>query len=128
MRREGYEVIVSRPTVIYKDIDGKRCEPFERILDRLRPGEPRAVMENLARRKAQIREHAASTPAASPWKPGAATRGLIGFEFDLANQTSGRGVMSRLFDGYRRMWADVVTRQTGALISTEFGTGQYLRH
>jgi GTP-binding protein len=121
MRREGYEVLVSRPTVIYKDIDGKRCEPFERIWIDIDQENLGAVMENLARRKAQI-ENMQHHAGGVTLEARAATRGLIGFEFDLANQTSGRGVMSRLFDGYAPHVGDVVTRQTGALISTEFGT------
>ncbi len=120
MRREGYEVLVSRPTVIYKEIDGKRCEPFERVWIDIDQENLGAVLENLARRKCAIEgmNHHAGGVEVEATGP---TRGLIGFEFDLANQTSGRGVMSRLFDSYKPFAGEVVTRQTGALVSMDFG-------
>ncbi|MBN1403069.1 MAG: translational GTPase TypA [Opitutales bacterium] len=121
MRREGYEVLVSRPTVIYKeDAEGRRLEPYERIWVDVDAENLGAVLEALARRKARIEDMRHYTGGVNV-EAVAPTRGLIGFEFDLANQTSGRGVMSRLFDSYGPYVGDVCTRQTGVLVSMENG-------
>ncbi|MFA5256900.1 MAG: translational GTPase TypA [Opitutales bacterium] len=121
MRREGFEVLVSRPTVIYKtDEQGRKLEPFERVWVDVDGENLGVVLESLARRKARIvdmRHHSGGVTVEAV----APTRGLIGFEFDLANQTSGRGVMSRLFDSYSPYAGEVSTRQTGVLVSMENG-------
>jgi GTP-binding protein len=121
MRREGYEVLVSRPTVIFKeDAEGRTLEPFERVWIDVDSGSVGAIMENLARRRARI-EHMENHSAGVTFTAVAPTRGLIGFEFDLTNQTSGRGVMTRMFDDYAPYAGEVVTRQTGVLVSMANG-------
>ena len=120
MRREGYEVLVSRPTVVEREIDGRRCEPFERVW--VEVPEPRlgAVMECLAKRKGTVEDIAhhhggVTVEAVAP------TRGLIGFETDLTSLTSGEGVLGRMFEEYRPHCGDIVSRQTGTLVSIDQG-------
>ncbi len=120
MRREGYEVLVSRPTVLYKMIDGKRCEPFEQVWVEVPTSELGGVLESLNNRKAlitnMIHHHAGVTVEAV-----APTRGLIGFESDLVTITSGHGVMSHMFCDYRPVCGEITTRLTGTLISMDQG-------
>ncbi|MEZ5278360.1 MAG: translational GTPase TypA [Opitutaceae bacterium] len=121
MRREGFEVLVSRPTVITKMIDGKNCEPFETLWVEVPDESLGGVMQNLANRKARITSmekhpHGSTIEAVIP------TRGLIGFELDLVNVTGGRGVMSHLFREYAPHCGAISTRLTGTLVSMENGT------
>jgi len=120
MRREGYEVLVSRPQVITQRVEGQLCEPFEDAWIDVPDETVGGVMKNLASRKGQMtgmHAHAGRTTieAVVP------TRGLIGFEFDLVNMTSGHGVMSHLFKEYRPWAGEIVSRQTGTLVSMETG-------
>lgn len=120
MRREGYEVLVSRPQVITQPIDGQLCEPFEDAWIDVPDESVGGVMKNLASRKGQMvgmHAHAGRTTieAVVP------TRGLIGFEFDLVNMTSGHGVMSHLFKAYQPWAGEIVSRQTGTLVSMDTG-------
>ncbi|MGF1484907.1 MAG: translational GTPase TypA [Opitutales bacterium] len=121
MRREGYEVMVSRPSVLFKEVDGKQQEPFEQLWVEVPENLLGAVMENLSNRKAQItnmdHHHAGVTVEAV-----ISTRGLIGFESDLVTLTSGHGVCSHLFLEYRPLQPVNSTRKTGTLCSVETGT------
>jgi GTP-binding protein len=121
MRREGYEVLVSRPEVILKkDADGRTLEPFETLWVEV-PNECLGdVMQNLAGRKAQITNmqhhpHGVGLECTIP------TRGLIGLETDLVNLTSGRGVMSHMFKEYALFSGEITARLTGTLVSMETG-------
>jgi GTP-binding protein len=121
MRREGYEVLVSRPQVITEKRDGVLCEPFETVWIDVPDDAVGGIMKNLAARKGQLsgmQAHMGRTTieASIPM------RGLIGFEFDLVNLTSGHGVMSHLFEGYKPWAGEIVSRQTGTLVSMETGT------
>jgi len=120
MRREGFEVLVSRPTVLYKEIDGTRCEPFEQVWVEIPEDLLGGVMENLSKRKAKVTnmEH---HNAGVTLEAEAPTRGLIGFESDLVTMTSGHGVMSHSFLEYRPYCGEIITRQTGTLVSMEQG-------
>ncbi len=120
MRREGYELLVSRPTVIFREIDGARHEPFETLWVEVPEEHLGGVMENLARRRGQIAniEHHRGGVTVEATIP---TRGLIGFETDLLNMTSGHGVMSHLFAAYKPVAGDIVSRQAGTLVSMERG-------
>jgi GTP-binding protein len=120
MRREGFEVLVSRPTVLYKEIDGTRCEPFEQVWVEVPEDQLGGVMENLAKRKGKVTnmEHHNAGVTVEAEVP---TRGLIGFESDLVTMTSGHGVMSHSFLEYRPFCGEIVTRQTGTLVSMEQG-------
>ena len=120
MRREGYEVLVSRPTVIELEQDGVRCEPFENLWVEVLEEHLGGVMENLARRRGQITNishHRGSVTV----EANIPTRGLIGFETDLLNMTSGHGVMSHLFDAYKPRAGEISARQSGTLVSMEQG-------
>lgn len=120
MRREGYELLVSRPTVIFREVDGARHEPFETLWVEVPEDQLGGVMENLARRRGQITniEHHRGGVTVEATIP---TRGLIGFETDLLNMTSGHGVMSHLFDAYKPFSGEIVSRQAGTLVSMERG-------
>lgn len=120
MRREGFELLVSRPTVLYKTIDGKQHEPFEQVWIEVPEEQLGGVMENLSKRKGKVtnmeHHHAGVTVEAE-----ISTRGLIGFESDLVTMTSGHGVMSHSFLEYRPHCGEIVTRLTGTLVSMEQG-------
>ena len=120
MRREGFEVLVSRPTVLYKKIDGKQCEPYEEIWIEAPEDQLGTIMESLSKRLGKITniEHHSAGVTVSAEIP---TRGLIGFESDLITLTSGNGVMSHMFLEYRPYSGELVTRQTGTLVSMENG-------
>jgi GTP-binding protein len=120
MRREGYEVLVSRPTVIFKEVDGARHEPFEKLWVELQEELLGTIMENLSKRKGVVTNilHHKGGVTIEAEVP---TRGLIGFESDLVTVTSGHGVMSHLFLEYRPYAGDIVTRQAGTLVSIEQG-------
>jgi GTP-binding protein len=121
MRREGFEVLVSRPTAITKEMDGKTCEPFETLWVETPDEFLGGIMQNLANRKAKMtgmdkHPHGTTIEAIIP------TRGLIGFELDLVNMTGGQGVMSHLFHDYGPHCGPIATRTTGTLVSMENGT------
>lgn len=120
MRREGFEVLVSRPTVITKEVDGKTCEPFETLWIELPDDCMGGIMENLSNRKGimtnmETRNGTVFLELEIP------TRGIIGFEIDLVNATSGHGIMSHLFMEYRPRVGEIVTRKSGTLVSMEAG-------
>lgn len=121
MRREGYEVLVSRPEVIYrKDKDGNLLEPIEKLFLEVPKDSMGPIMENLANRKAQItqmdvRDDDVTIEALIPM------RGLIGFESDLVNTTRGLGVMSHLFHEYGPDRGEIISRKNGSLVSMEDG-------
>ena len=120
MRREGFEVLVSRPTVLYKEIDGKRCEPFEQVWVETPEEHLGGIMENLAKRKGKV-THMEHHNAGVTVEAEVSTRGLIGFESDLVTMTSGHGVMSHSFLEYRPYCGEISTRLTGTLVSMELG-------
>jgi GTP-binding protein len=121
MRREGYEVLVSRPEVIYhKDQEGRLLEPIEKLFLEIPKESMGAVMENLSGRKADIlqMDHHGNEITIEALIP---MRGLIGFETDLVNMTRGLGVMSHLFHEYGPDRGDIAARKNGSLISMEDG-------
>ncbi len=122
MRREGYEVMVSRPEVIFnRDENGKVREPIENLYVEV-PNETLGdVMQSLANRKAEIvtMDHHANRVSIEAIIP---TRGLIGFETDLVNLTRGEGLMSHLFREYAPFKGEIEGRNRGVMISMEPGT------
>ena len=121
MRREGHEVLVSRPEVIYrKDKDGNLMEPIEKLFLEIPKEAMGAVMENLSGRKAEITnmDHHGSDITIEALIP---TRGLIGFETDLVNMTRGMGVISHLFHEYGPDRGEIAARKNGSLVSMEDG-------
>ncbi len=120
MRREGFELLVSRPTVITREIDGKTMEPFETLWIELPEDCMGGIMENLSNRRGKMtnmetRNGTIFLEAEIP------TRGIIGLEIDLVNATSGHGIMSHLFKEYGPMAGDITTRLTGTLVSMDHG-------
>ncbi len=120
MRREGFELLVSRPTVIEKIVDGKRHEPYETVWIEVPDDCVGVIMQNLANRKGQLTnmEKMARTTMIEAT---ISTRGLIGMEIDVVNATSGHGVLSHLFKEYAPYGGEVLTRITGTLLATEAG-------
>src|SRR5580765_6319363 len=121
MRREGHEVLVSRPEVIYrKDKDGNLLEPIEKLYLEIPKGAMGDVLQNLAERKGEITNmnHHGEDVSIEALIP---TRGLIGFETDLVNQTRGLGVMSHLYHEYGPDRGEIVARKNGSLVSMESG-------
>lgn len=122
MRREGYELCVSRPMVITKrGDDGQLLEPFETLFVEAPEEYSGAIMKTLATRRALI-ENMGTNAHGTVIEASVSTRGLIGFEFELLNITSGHGVMSHLFKEYAPHCGEITTRGTGTLISMATGT------
>jgi GTP-binding protein len=120
MRREGFELLVSRPTVIKQVIDGRSHEPFETVYLEVPDDAVGGCMQSLANRKGQV-ESMSANKGRTTLQATIPTRGLIGFEFELLNLTSGEGIMSHLFKEYRPDSGDIRTRRTGTLVSMEKG-------
>jgi len=120
MRREGFELLVSRPTVIKKEINGVKCEPFETAYIEVPDEAVGGLMKTLANRKG-VTDSMNSVNGRTTVEVTIPTRGLIGLEFELLNLTSGEGIMSHLFKEYRPDSGDIRTRHTGTLISMEKG-------
>jgi len=121
MRREGYEVLVSRPEVIYhKDQEGRLLEPIEKLFLEIPRESMGPVMENLSARKAEITQmdHHGNEVTIEALIP---MRGLIGFETDLVNMTRGLGVMSHLFHEYGPDCGEIAARKNGSLVSMDNG-------
>ncbi len=121
MRREGYELLVSRPTVIEKTgPNGERLEPYETVWIEVPDECVGSIMQNLANRKGQLTnmEKMVNTTMIEAT---ITTRGLIGLEIDVINATSGRGVTSHLFKEYGPYAGEVLTRMTGVICATEAG-------
>ena len=121
MRREGYEVLVSRPEVIWKrDEDGKLIEPIEKLFVEVPNDCLGTIMENLAFRKGEIIDmvHTGDMVSIEALIP---TRGLIGFETDLVNSTRGMGVLNHLFHEYGPDRGEIAARKNGSLVSMEDG-------
>lgn len=122
MRREGHEVLVSRPEVLWKKdpATGKLLEPIEKVFVEVPNENLGAIMENLSGRKAQITNmnHVGNVVSVEALVP---MRGLIGFETDLVNSTKGMGVMSHLFHEYGEDRGEIAARKNGSLVSMDQG-------
>jgi len=121
MRREGHEVLVSRPEVLWKKgPNGELLEPIEKLFVEIPSENLGAVMENLSFRKAQITNmnHVGAHVSVEALVP---MRGIIGFETDLVNMTRGLGVMSHLFHEYGADRGEIAARKNGSLVSMDAG-------
>jgi GTP-binding protein len=122
MRREGFEVLVSRPTVIMRrGENGQLMEPFESRWVELPDECVGDLMRMLANRKGQMTNMVKHNHGTTLVEADIPTRGLIGLEIDLVNVTSGRGIMSHLFKEFRAHAGELTTRLTGTLVSMENG-------
>jgi len=120
MRREGYEFQVSPPRVLCREIDGKRCEPIERVVADVPQENVGAVIEKLGSRKGELLE---MTPVGSRMKLEllVPSRGLFGYRNEFLTDTKGEGIMASVFDSYAPYKGDIARRSTGSLISWETG-------
>ena len=120
MRREGYEFQVSPARVLYKEIDGKKCEPIERLVVDVPADCVGPVIEKLGQRKADMVE---MTPVGSRMKVEflIPARGLFGYRNDFLTDTKGEGIMASVFDSYAPYKGDLNRRNTGSLIAFETG-------
>ena len=120
MRREGYEFQVSPPRVLYREIDGKKCEPIERVVVDVPQDSMGAVMEKLGSRKGEFLE---MTPVGNRMKMEflIPSRGLFGYRNEFLTDTKGEGILASVFEDYRPYKGDLVRRHTGSLIAHETG-------
>lgn len=121
MRREGYELQVSKPEVILKKIDGKVHEPVEHLVLDLPEEAMGGVMEKLSRRKADMLDMTPTGPGQLRLEFHIPARGLIGFRSEFLTETRGNGVMNHTFHGYQPYKGDIPSRFQGALIAWEDG-------
>ena len=120
MRREGYELTCSTPHVLYKEIDGVRCEPMERVYIDVPESAVGSVIEKLGSRKGELIQ---MSPSGSRMKieyliP---ARGLLGYRSEFLTDTRGEGIMNSLFDGYQPYKGEITMRYTGSLTASEAG-------
>lgn len=121
MRREGYELSVSTPRVLYKEIDGVKCEPMERLIIDVPNESVGSVMEKMGIRKGEL---VTMNPIGSRTRLEFVIpeRGLFGYKSEFLTDTKGEGVMNTVFDGYKPFMGDIPTRTTGSLVAFETGT------
>jgi len=121
MRREGYELAVSRPHVVIREIDGVKCEPFEMLTVDVEEAHQGAVMEALGSRRGDLQDMVSDERGRVRLDYRIPARGLIGFQSDFMTMTRGTGLMSHVFDEYAPMRPEIATRRNGVLISAEQG-------
>ena len=124
MRREGYELAVSRPRVVYKDIDGVRHEPYEALTVDVDETNQGAVMEELGRRRGDLQDMQPDSKGRVRLEYRIPARGLIGFQSEFMTLTRGTGLMSHVFDDYYPVdpsKAEAGGRRNGVLISQDDG-------
>ena len=123
MRREGFELIVSRPRVLYKkDDNGNRLEPIEEVIIDVDEEYVSAVVDGMNQRKGSMIDMRAAGAGKTRIIFHAPSRGLIGYQNKFLTETRGTGVMNRIFNSYDLYKGDVAGRKNGALISTDTGT------
>ncbi|KAE9636869.1 translational GTPase TypA [Defluviitalea raffinosedens] len=121
MRREGYEFQVSKPEVLYKDVDGKRYEPMEKATIDVPEEFVGAVMEKLGRRKGELINMTSSKGGYTRLEFSIPSRGLIGYRSEFLTDTKGNGILNTIFDGYAPYKGDIERRTQGSLIAFESG-------
>ena len=120
MRREGYEFQVSPPRVLYQEIDGKKCEPIERLVADVPNDCVGAVMEKLGSRKGEFQS---MNPVGNRTKLEflVPSRGLFGYRNEFLTDTKGEGIMASIFEKYAPMKGEIQRRSTGSLVAFETG-------
>ena len=122
MRREGYEFLVSKPEVLYREINGVKCEPMEQVYIDVTEEFVGKVIEKLGSRKGEMTN---MTPSANGGYTrvefSIPSRGLIGYKNELLTDTKGNGIMNTIFDGYQPYKGDIPTRTMGSLVAFESG-------
>ena len=121
MRREGFEMAVAKPRVVFKDINGEKCEPYENLTVDMEDNTQGAVMEELGRRRGELVNMESDGKGRTRLEYKIPARGLIGFQGDFMTMTRGVGLMSHVFDDYGPVKADMPGRHNGVLVSQEQG-------
>ena len=121
MRREGYELAVGKPRVVYRDIDGQKCEPYENLTVDVPDDNQGAVMEELGRRRGELTNMESDGNGRTRLEYHIPARGLIGFQGEFMTLTRGVGLMSHVFDDYGPVKPDMPGRHNGVLVSQEQG-------
>ncbi len=121
MRREGYELCVSKPEVLFEEIDGKKCEPFERVIINC-PGDYQGtIINDLQERKAVLEVVSTNEEGYAHLEFSAPTRGLIGYRSAFITNTKGEGIMVRSFESYKPYVGQITGRKNGVMVSMENG-------
>ena len=121
MRREGFELSVSRPRVVFKEIEGEKYEPIEEITVDVDTNYSGAVIEKILIRKGEVKEVNPSQGGKSRIIALIPSRGLIGYQSEFLTDTRGTGIMNRIFHSYQKYKGQILEKQRGALISMEKG-------
>lgn len=121
MRRESFELAVGKPRVVFKEINGVKCEPYETLTVDLEDEHQGAVMEELGRRRGELTNMASDGNGRTRLEYRIPARGLIGFQSEFLTLTRGTGLMAHVFDDYAPVKADMPGRRNGVLISQENG-------
>ena len=121
MRREGFEIAVGKPQVVYKEINGKKCEPYENLTVDLEDSSQGTVMEELGRRKGELTNMESDGFGRTRLDYKIPARGLIGFQGEFLTITKGTGIMSHVFEEYAPIKSEIPGRRNGVLISSEKG-------
>ncbi|MCC7326092.1 MAG: translational GTPase TypA [Burkholderiales bacterium] len=121
MRREGFELAVSRPRVVLREVAGETCEPYENLSVDVEEAHQGAVMEALGTRRADLTHMESDGQGRARLGYRVPARGLIGFQGEFMNLTRGTGLMSHVFDDYAPVKGDIPERRNGVLISAEDG-------
>ncbi len=122
MRREGFELTVSRPRVLFQTIDGQKMEPIEEVIIDVDEEYASSVVDKMNRRKAEMTDMRSSGVGKQRISFLAPSRGLIGYQSQFLTDTRGTGVLNRLFHSYAPYKGEITGRRNGALIASETGT------
>ena len=122
MRREGIELLVSRPKVIFKEINGKKCEPIERLVVNVPDDCIGNVIEKLGKRKAEMVNMEPAEDGHTKVEFKIPARGLIGYRTEFLTDTKGNGTMNHIFDSYEEYKGDISSRTRGTIVAFENGT------
>ncbi|MBR0463091.1 MAG: translational GTPase TypA [Clostridia bacterium] len=119
MRRQGYEFQVTKPVVLFREIDGRKCEPMERVIVDVPSEYAGSVIEKLGRRRGTMESMSGQDRVRLEFR--IPSRGLFGYRSEFLTDTRGEGVMSAVFDGYEPVKGDIPTRTVGSLVAFETG-------
>ena len=121
MRREGFELLVSRPKVIFKEIEGVKCEPIEDLIVNVPDDAVGTVIEKLGKRKGEMVNMEPAEIGHTKIEFKIPARGLIGYRTEFLTDTKGAGTMNHIFDSYEPFKGEVVSRVRGTIIAFEQG-------
>jgi GTP-binding protein len=121
MRREGFELAVSKPRVVYREVDGEKCEPYEMLTVDVEETNQGAVMEELGRRRGDLQDMQSDGRGRVRLEYRIPARSLIGFQGDFMTMTRGTGLISHVFDDYGPVKPDMPGRHNGVLVSQDNG-------